>query len=56
MRLCNGENRVSEIAFKLGKHQPNISAVITKLKKGGLVTVNAEKKPQKVFDKIQIKL
>jgi len=56
LHLCNGENGISEIARKLGRHQPNISNLVFRLKKAGLVKTNQNKKPMAVSKNIQLKL
>jgi len=53
LQLCNGENRVMDIAQKLNKHQPNISKIISKLKKFELIQLTAENKLVKTVNKIE---
>lgn len=56
LRLCDGKKGVSEIARKLNKHQPNISTIISQLKRAGLVKINSRKKPIMVSSNLQLKL
>jgi|GEM_PF-1912059 len=54
LSLCNGENRVIDISRKLNKHQPNISKVISKLKRYEIIELNQENKLIKVVNHVQI--
>lgn len=56
LKLCNGENKIIEIAQKLNKHQPNISKIISKLKKYELIQLNSDNKPVKTVNKIELQV
>jgi len=54
LKLCNGENKIIDIAQKLNKHQPNVSKTISKLKKFEIIQINIQKKPIKTVNKIEM--
>ncbi|MCD6434631.1 MAG: hypothetical protein J7L14_03390 [Candidatus Diapherotrites archaeon] len=56
LKLCNGENSITEIAKRLDKSLPNVSSTIKKLHSIGLIDFNEKKKPVKVVDRIEVLL
>lgn len=56
LKITNGSNKISDIAKRLKKHQPNISKIISQLKARGLVRFNSSKRPIRTFNKIEINL
>ncbi len=55
LALCNGENRITDIAKFLQMQQPNVSKVITLLKNAQIVEIR-NNKPVKVVSKISFDL
>lgn len=53
LHLCDGNNTITEIAKKLGKHTSNVSAILSKLKEKELVSVNKEGKPIRTITSVK---
>lgn len=54
LTLCNGQNQVSDIARKLKKHQPNVSKIVSKLRKFEIIETDKKKRLVKITNRIQI--
>ncbi|MBN1941475.1 MAG: helix-turn-helix transcriptional regulator [Candidatus Diapherotrites archaeon] len=54
LNLSNGNNSITEISRKLGKHTSNVSAIISKLREEGLVQINKEGRPVRTLNTVKI--